>query len=63
MSVKLRDMAALDPEWAQDLKTFFMQNGISESDYLELTYAEFLEFSEEYLKKLAEVLQKHEHKV
>jgi hypothetical protein len=56
-------MAALDPEWASELKLFFGQNGICEVDYLELTYAEFLEFSEEYLKKLAEVLQKHEHKV
>lgn len=63
MSVKLRDMAALDPAWTEDLKTFFGQNGLCESDYLELTYAEFLKLSEEYLKKLAEVLQKHEHKI
>ena len=63
MSVKLRDMVALDREWTADLKLFFEQNRICEVDYLELTYAEFLEFSEEYLKKLAEVLQKHEHKV
>jgi hypothetical protein len=56
-------MAALDPEWASELKLFFGQNGICESDYLELTYAEFLKLSEEYMKKLAEVLQKHEHKI
>ena len=63
MSVKLREMAALDPEWATDLKMFFRQNGICETDYLAWTYAEFLQFCEEYMKKLAEVLQKHEHKV
>jgi len=63
MNMKLRDMATLDPGWASELKLFFEQNGICEVDYLELTYAEFLKLSEEYLKKLAEVLQKHEHKI
>jgi len=63
MSVKLREMAALDPEWAEDLKTFFEQSGICKTDYLEMSYMEFLEFSEEYLKKLMEALKKREHKV
>jgi hypothetical protein len=63
MSVKLRDMAALDPEWASELKLFFAQDGLREVDYLNMTYSEFLKLSEEYMKKLAEVLQKHEHKV
>jgi len=63
MSVKLREMVALDPAWAEDLKTFFGQNGLCESDYLEMSYMEFLEFSEEYLKKLMEALKKREHKV
>jgi len=40
--VKLRQLAQMDPEWAEDLKTFFEQNGICETEYLELTYAEFL---------------------
>jgi len=27
MSVKLKDLAALDPKWAEDLKVFFGQLG------------------------------------
>lgn len=63
MNVKLSEMAALDPEWATELKVFLEQNGICETDYLEWTYAEFLRFSEEYIKKLAEVLRKRDHKI
>ena len=63
--IKLRQLAQMDPEYAEMLRPFFQSQGVT--DYLDMTFDDFLTFSiaraEQWTKILAEGLQKHEHKV
>jgi hypothetical protein len=67
MGVKLRQLAALDPEYAKELEAFFKKNGIGEAEYLNMTIEEFVKFCEgklgEYSKQFMEAMRKHEYKV
>jgi hypothetical protein len=64
--IKLRQLAQMDPEFAEMLKELFQSEGISETDYLDMTLADFLKFVtisvEKVAKVLEEALKKREHK-
>jgi hypothetical protein len=64
--IKLRQLAQMDPEFAEMLKEVFQSEGVSETDYLDMTFDDFVKFCTIRLEKLAkiltEALQKREHK-
>ena len=65
VSVKLRQLAALDSEYAEELEAFFQEHGIT--DYLDMTLDDFIKFCEgkigEYCRELMGAVQKREHTV
>jgi hypothetical protein len=67
MSVKLRQLAQMDPEYAKMLKDLFEKRGVCEADYLDMTVDDFIELltitTEKMAKIVNEALKKHEHKL
>jgi hypothetical protein len=65
MSVKLRQLAEMDLEYAKELEAFFKEDGIT--DYLDMTIDDFVKFCEgklgEYSKQIMGAMQKREHQI
>jgi vacuolar-type H+-ATPase catalytic subunit A/Vma1 len=65
MSVKLKRLAEMDPEYGEMLAEFFKEQGIT--DYLDMTIDEFLELCErkvsQYSEQIMGAIRKREHKI
>jgi hypothetical protein len=65
VSIKLRVLAEMDVEYAKELNAFFKQNGLVDTEYLDMTIDEFIQFCEQKLaewnQQVKGVMQKREH--
>lgn len=65
MSIKLRQLVEMDAEYAKELDVFFKQNGLIDTEYLDMTIDDFIKFCEWKLAKwdqqIIKGVQKYEH--